>query len=77
MALAGKIPSRSAILRASKQVRCSVVGVASPAGRFTALVCSLGVTLFYGQALHFSLLINKLGSSSALRADSLPRKFIN
>ena len=24
---------------------CSVVGVASPAGRFTGLVCSLGVTL--------------------------------
>jgi len=29
-----------------KQVGCSVVGVASPAGRFTGLVCSLGVTLF-------------------------------
>jgi hypothetical protein len=26
-----------------KQVGCSVVGVASPAGRFTGLVCSLGV----------------------------------
>jgi hypothetical protein len=26
-----------------KQVGCSVVGVASAAGRFTGLVCSLGV----------------------------------
>jgi hypothetical protein len=32
-------------LRQSEQVGCSVVGVASPAGRFTGLVCSLGVTL--------------------------------
>ena len=30
-------------LSVSQQVGCSVVGVASPAGRFTGLVCSLGV----------------------------------
>jgi len=29
----------------NEQVGCSVVGVASPAGRFTGLICSLGVTL--------------------------------
>jgi hypothetical protein len=60
-----------------KQVGCSVVGVASPAGRFTRLVCSLGVILFVklplqGFYYRAQALINKLGSSSALRADLFP-----
>ena len=35
----------------AQQVGCNVVGVATPAGRFTGLVCSLGLTLWFTRSL--------------------------